>query len=116
MEDVIALLVADAQAQRAEIESLHAEVGALRLLLGASLVGGAGPLNYLEKVAANVDNFTLPISMTERQRDIVRERIEGTLAIIQVQQRTSFPGGWRGVKYWSSWRTQAFRRIFLGAV
>ena len=91
MEDVIKLLVADAQNLRAEIQDLHAEVGALRVLLGAVLVGNAGALAYLETVARNIDDITMPFAMNETQREIVRERVMKTLELIKAVPSTS-PG------------------------
>ena len=96
-----------------EVQTLYAEVAALRVLVGASLSGD--PVLYFDTVVPNIDAQTLPLVMSEKQRDIVRERLEGTRAIWERQQRGAYPGGWLGIRYWLGRTVQKVRRVIFGA-
>ena len=85
MLTVIKMLAAEAQRARTDIETLYAEVAALRVLVGGALVDNAGALRYLETVAPNIDDLTIPFAMDDAQREIVRERVTKTLELVKVQ-------------------------------
>lgn len=96
-----------------EVLNLHAEVAVLRALLGAPLSGD--PVAYFDVVVPNIDGYTLPLAMTEKQRDIVRERLELTVAMWKQQQRVAYPGGWRGVRYAVGRVVRRLHRVIVGA-
>jgi hypothetical protein len=106
MTDVVEALVN-------EVLTLHAEVAALRVLVGASLSGD--PARYFELVVPNIDAATLPLVMSEKQRDTVRQRLEHTREMWASQQRAAYPGGWRGIRYWVERTALNVRRVFAGA-
>jgi hypothetical protein len=106
MDDLVETLVD-------EVLTLHAEVAALRAMLGAPLSGD--PAAYFDALVPHIDGWTLPLPMTEKQRDIVRERLEFTLAKWQEQQRVAYPGGWRGVRYALGRMLGRARRVIVGA-
>lgn len=95
-----------------EVLTLHAEVLALRLLVGAPLSGH--PFEYFDEVVANIDAYTLPLSMTESQRETVRERLEYTRLIWRKQQQMHYPGGWKGLLYCLSRLARRAHRVVAG--
>lgn len=96
-----------------EVLTLHAEVLALRLLVGAPLSGQ--PFEYFDEVVANFDAYTLHLAMTEAQRETVRERLEYTRLAWRKQQQAVYPGGWRGLVYCLRRMAIRVHRVIAGA-
>lgn len=91
-----------------ELLTLHAEVTALRVMTGAGL--SDDPTRYYDKVLADIDGFTLALPLTDKQRAIVRERIQQARDIYVANLSVVRPGGWRGVLQWVG---RAFKKARL---
>lgn len=96
-----------------ELLTLHAEVTALRVMTGAGL--SDDPTRYYDKVLADIDGFTLALPMTDKQRAIVRERLQQARDIYVENLRFVRPGGWRGVLHWVGRSAKRARLVMIGA-
>lgn len=106
MDEVTATLVD-------EVLTLQAEVAALRVMAGASVVDD--PVNYINMVVANIDAYTLPLVMSDGQREVLRARLEYTRELWVAHMREAHPGGWLGLRYWLARTLKRIYRVFAGS-
>lgn len=106
MDDLSATLVD-------EVLALQAEVAALRVMAGTAVVDD--PVQYINMVVENIDAFTLPLVMSDGQREILRDRLEYTRELWIAHMKVANPGGWRGVCYWLGRTLRKARRVFAGS-
>lgn len=95
-----------------EVLTLQADLAATRAIAFASLSGD--PVGFMDAIVRDIDAYTLPLSMTEEQRDHVRIRLDDYHQRWMAFQRVLYPGGWRGVLYAvvrTYWR---FKRAVVG--
>lgn len=107
MDEVTATLVD-------EVLALQAEVLVLRVLTGASVVDD--PVQYINMVVENIDAYTLPMVISETQREILRERLEYTREHWLAHMRIAHPGGWLGLRYWLARTLKRIHRVFAGSI
>lgn len=96
-----------------EMLTLQAEVAALRVMAGASVVDD--PINYINTVVANIDAYTLPMVMSDGQREVLRARLEYTRDLWVAHMRETRPGGWRGLRYWLGRTLKRLHLVFVGS-
>ena len=96
-----------------EVLTLQAEVAALRVLASAPLADD--PVRYLNMTLRDFDAYTLPMVMSEAQREILRERLEHTRDVWVAHMRVAHPGGWRGLRYCLARTLKRIHRAFAGS-
>lgn len=97
-----------------EVLTLHAEVAALRVMAGASVVDD--PVQYINMVVANIDGYTLPMVMSDAQREVLRARLEYTRELWVAHMKEAHPGGWKGLRYWLGRTLRRIHRVFAGSI
>lgn len=105
MDDVTATLVD-------EVLALQAEVAALRVITGASVVDD--PVRYISMAVENIDAYTLPMVVSETQREIMRFRLEHTRELWLAHMKEAHPGGLLGLRYWLARTLKEIHRVFAG--
>jgi hypothetical protein len=105
MDDVTASLVAG-------VLELQAEVAALRIISNASVVDD--PLRYIRMAAAQIDDFSLHLVMSDGQREVMRSRLEHTRELWLAHMREAHPGGWLGLRYGLARTVRSICSLFSG--
>jgi hypothetical protein len=71
-------------------------------------------LRYIRMAAAEIDDFSLQLVMSDAQREVMRSRLEHTRELWLAHMREAHPGGWLGLRYVLARTVRSICRVFAG--